>query len=61
MEKIHFPVGLIENVQGNSLVADGGLCLTACGDDFYMPAVWKPHKQTWLLWSERPDVWRLGG
>lgn len=25
-----------------------------------MPAEFAPHKQTWMLWPERPDNWRLG-
>lgn len=29
-------------------------------DGFYMPAEFAPHKQTWMLWPERPDNWRLG-
>ncbi len=29
-------------------------------DGFYMPAEWAPHRQTWMLWPERPDNWRLG-
>jgi agmatine deiminase len=30
-------------------------------DGFYMPAEWTQHSQTWMLWPERPDNWRLGG
>lgn len=30
-------------------------------DGFHMPAEWAPHTQTWMLWPERPDNWRLGG
>ena len=30
-------------------------------DGFRMPAEWAPHRQTWMLWPERPDNWRLGG
>ncbi len=30
-------------------------------DGFRMPAEWAPHSQTWMLWPERPDNWRLGG
>ena len=30
-------------------------------DGFYMPAEWAPHTQTWMIWPERPDNWRLGG
>lgn len=29
-------------------------------DGFYMPAEWHQHQQTWLLWPERTDNWRLG-
>jgi agmatine deiminase len=28
-------------------------------DGFYMPAEWEPHSQTWMLWPERRDNWRL--
>jgi len=34
---------------------------TPQADGFYMPAEWQKHQQTWLLWPERPDNWRLGG
>ncbi|MFO0323679.1 MAG: agmatine deiminase [Burkholderiales bacterium] len=27
-------------------------------DGFFMPAEWAPHKQTWMVWPERPDNWR---
>lgn len=30
-------------------------------DGFYMPAEWAPQTQTWMIWPERPDNWRLGG
>ncbi|WP_183166445.1 agmatine deiminase [Azomonas macrocytogenes] len=30
-------------------------------DGFHMPAEWESHSQTWMLWPERPDNWRLGG
>lgn len=30
-------------------------------DGFHMPAEWAPHSQTWMVWPERPDNWRLGG
>mgnify|MGYP001024943989 CR=1 FL=1 len=30
-------------------------------DGFHMPAEWARHRQTWMLWPERPDNWRLGG
>jgi agmatine deiminase len=29
-------------------------------DGFRMPAEFEPHEQTWMLWPERPDNWRLG-
>jgi agmatine deiminase len=28
-------------------------------DGFRMPAEWEPHAQTWMVWPERPDNWRL--
>ena len=34
---------------------------TPRADGFRMPAEWERHAQTWLLWPERPDNWRLGG
>ena len=34
---------------------------TPRADGFHMPAEWEPHSQTWMLWPERPDNWRLGG
>ncbi len=30
-------------------------------DGYRMPAEWEPHKQTWMLWPYRSDVWRFGG
>ena len=30
-------------------------------DGFRMPGEFEPHARTWLLWPQRPDVWRLGG
>jgi agmatine deiminase len=30
-------------------------------DGFRMPAEWAAHSQTWMVWPERPDNWRLGG
>jgi agmatine deiminase len=30
-------------------------------DGFRMPGEFEPHEQTWMLWPERPDTWRLGG
>ena len=34
---------------------------TPRADGYAMPAEWAPHSQTWMLWPERPDNWRLGG
>lgn len=34
---------------------------TPRADGFRMPAEWEPHVQTWMVWPERPDNWRLGG
>ncbi len=34
---------------------------TPRADGFYMPAEWAPQTQTWMVWPERPDNWRLGG
>ncbi|MCY1397998.1 Agmatine deiminase [compost metagenome] len=34
---------------------------TPRADGFRMPAEWEPHTQTWMVWPERPDNWRLGG
>lgn len=28
-------------------------------EGFFMPAEWSPHSQTWMLWPQRPDNWRL--
>jgi agmatine deiminase len=36
------------------------LTTTPRQDGFYMPAEFAPHKQTWMLWPERPDNWRFG-
>ena len=33
---------------------------TPKADGFRMPGEFEPHDQTWMLWPERPDVWRLG-
>ena len=30
-------------------------------DGYRMPGEYEPHSGTWLLWPQRPDVWRLGG
>jgi len=37
------------------------LSSTPKADGFFMPAEWQEHRQTWMLWPERPDNWRLGG
>ena len=29
-------------------------------DGFRMPGEFEPHKQTWMIWPERPDNWRNG-
>ena len=36
------------------------LTSTPKADGFRMPGEFEPHDQTWMLWPERPDVWRLG-
>ncbi len=36
------------------------LTTTPRADGFYMPAEWAPHSQTWMVWPERTDNWRLG-
>ena len=33
---------------------------TPRADGYAMPAEWAAHSQTWMLWPERPDNWRLG-
>jgi agmatine deiminase len=40
--------------------SDRTLTSTPRADGFYMPAEWATHKQTWLVWPERTDNWRLG-
>jgi len=37
------------------------LSSTPRADGFHMPAEWDTHQQTWMVWPERPDNWRLGG
>tara|TARA_R100001244_G_scaffold123949_6_gene93723 strand:- start:7233 stop:8408 length:1176 start_codon:yes stop_codon:yes gene_type:complete len=37
------------------------LTSTPRADGFRMPAEWEAHSQTWMVWPERPDNWRLGG
>lgn len=37
------------------------LTSTPRADGFRMPAEWEPQTQTWMVWPERPDNWRLGG
>ena len=34
---------------------------TPRADGYAMPAEWAQHSQTWMIWPERPDNWRLGG
>ena len=34
---------------------------TPRADGFRMPGEFEPHAQTWMLWPQRPDNWRLGG
>src|SRR5690606_33193154 len=34
---------------------------TPRADGYAMPAEWAPHSQTWMIWPERPDNWRLTG
>lgn len=29
-------------------------------DGYFMPPEWAPHQQTWMIWPERSDNWRLG-
>lgn len=35
------------------------LTTTPRADGFRMPAEWEPHQQTWMVWPERRDNWRL--
>lgn len=37
------------------------LTSTPKADGFRMPGEFEPHEQTWMLWPERSDTWRLGG
>ena len=37
------------------------LTSTPRADGFRMPAEWEQHQQTWMVWPQRPDNWRLGG
>ncbi|MEG2382810.1 MAG: agmatine deiminase [Oscillospiraceae bacterium] len=30
-------------------------------DGYRMPGEFEPHDGTWMLWPQRPDVWRFGG
>ena len=36
------------------------LTSTPRADGFRMPAEWETHQQTWMVWPQRPDNWRLG-
>jgi agmatine deiminase len=31
---------------------------TPAQDSFYMPGEFAPHERCWMLWPQRPDVWR---
>lgn len=53
-------VQLAKQVHGAKPLPDGRLSSTPRADGFHMPAEWAKHEQTWLLWPERPDMWRLG-
>lgn len=44
----------------SGFISDRTLQSTPRADGFYMPAEWARHKQTWLVWPERTDNWRLG-
>ena len=33
---------------------------TPRADGYRMPGEFEPHAQTWMLWPQRPDNWRLG-
>jgi agmatine deiminase len=33
---------------------------TPKADGFRMPGEFEPHEQTWILWPERTDTWRMG-
>jgi len=33
---------------------------TPAADGFRMPGEFEPHEGCWMLWPQRPDVWRLG-
>ncbi len=35
------------------------LTTTPRADGYRMPGEFEPHKQTWMVWPERPDNWRL--
>ena len=37
------------------------LATTPRADGFRMPGEFEPHDETWLIWPERTDNWRLGG
>ena len=34
---------------------------TPIDDGFRMPGEFEPHAGCWMLWPERPDVWRENG
>jgi agmatine deiminase len=37
------------------------LATTPQADGFRMPGEFEPHDETWMIWPERTDNWRLGG
>jgi agmatine deiminase len=37
------------------------LASTPRADGYRMPGEFEPHDETWLIWPERTDNWRLGG
>ncbi len=41
-------------------MSDAPLAGTPRADGFSMPAEFAPHSGCWMLWPERPDVWREG-
>lgn len=44
----------------SGFISDRTLTNTPRADGFYMPAEWARHKQTWMVWPERTDNWRMG-
>ena len=31
---------------------------TPAADGFHMPGEFEAHERSWLIWPERPDIWR---